>query len=67
MTDDEKYCRTAHYVDQVIPNLNNIELDGRTCNCQKLLFYKELCSCPGNPKYELKSKPNPSYGMGITG
>jgi hypothetical protein len=63
MTEDERTCRIAHMVDSIIPNLNNVELAGRTCNCGKLEFYSEMCSCPNNPQLKLKSRPNPSYNF----
>jgi len=61
MTEDDQHCRIAHKVGEIIPSLNNVELDGRTCNCGKLEFYAEMCACPHNPHLELRSRPNPKY------
>lgn len=56
--EQEQKCKEAHRVDGIIPQSHNIEFDQRTCDCGKIFFYKEKCSCPGNPRYDLKSKPN---------
>jgi hypothetical protein len=63
MTEDEKNCRVAHMINNVIPAQHNLEFDGQTCNCGKLLFVAEDCACPNNPHKELRSKPNPSYNF----
>lgn len=63
MTEDERTCREAHKIGSVIPSLNNVEFDGKTCNCGKILFVAEQCACPNNPHLELRSKPNPTYNF----
>jgi hypothetical protein len=55
---DNKPCKDAHKVDGVIPQPNDLQFDGRTCECGKLIFYKEMCTCPSNPHEVLKTKPN---------
>lgn len=54
-------CKEAHKVDGNIPNENDIQFDGRTCECGKLLFYAQLCDSCGGKKMKLKSKPNEEY------
>lgn len=61
MTDEIK-CRESHKVDGHIPSPLDLHLDGRTCDCGRILFQKEPCGCIGNPHDELKSKENPNYG-----
>ena len=55
---DNKPCKDVHKVDGVIPQPNDLQFDGRTCECGKLIFYKEMCTCPSNPHEVLKTKPN---------
>lgn len=57
----DRPCKDAHRVDGVVPQIHNLEFDGRTCECGKFLFRKVPCGCPGNPHDELKSELNPSY------
>ena len=62
-TQKEFPCREAHKIDGIIPQKTDLHFDGRTCDCGKIIFYKERCGCPANvtPTYDLKSKPNPNY------
>jgi len=56
-------CREVHKVNGVVPTSDMLDLDGKTCECGKLVFYKQRCNCPANvtPTYELKSKANDNY------
>lgn len=56
-------CREYHGINGHMPGSNDIQFDGQTCDCGKLLFYKERCGCPSNvePTYTLHSKENPNY------
>ena len=56
-------CREVHVVNGEIPTSDRIDLDGKTCDCGRLMFVKQRCNCPANvtPTYELKSQENPSY------
>lgn len=58
LTKEEKPCRAGHTVDGKVPMLHHIHLDQRTCDCGRMIYYKEKCGCSSNPHYELKSKPN---------
>lgn len=57
---DRPPCWDAHRVGDRIPNHDDTELDGRTCNCGKFIYKKEHCGCPGNP-WKLKEYPNPDF------
>jgi len=54
-------CREIHKIDGVVPAITDLHFDQRVCDCQRLFFYKEQCTCPTNPHFDLKSKPNPNY------
>lgn len=61
-TNEVRLCRDAHRVDGIIPQEFNIEFDGRSCECGKILFYAEACGCPSSKDgKKLKSNPNPNY------
>lgn len=53
-------CKIAHTIDGVMPTTRDIHFDGRTCDCGKLIHYKELCGCD-QKRWDLKSKENPDY------
>lgn len=52
-----RVCADAHRVDGIIPQITDLYFDQRRCDCGKLFFYKEKCTCPSNPHFDLKSKP----------
>lgn len=56
--EEDRKCPTAHVVNGVIPKKEDIQFDGMACDCGKILYYQEICTCPLNPHYELHSKPN---------
>jgi len=54
-------CKKAHTIGGVMPESTDIQYDGLTCDCKKLIHYAELCqTCVGMKKL-LKSKENPDY------
>lgn len=62
--DEIKPCQEIHKIDNQVPRPEDVQLDGRVCDCGRILFYKERCSCPAetvNPSYTLKAQENPNY------
>lgn len=55
-----KLCKESHRINGIIPQIENVEFDGMTCECGKLIFKAEMCGC-SNPHLELKQYENPSY------
>lgn len=58
---EEKPCPLIHQIDGRTPELTDTHLEGRTCDCGKLMFFTELCGCSGDKHLELKSQPNVNY------
>lgn len=46
----------THKIDGIIPTLQDIQYDGRTCECGRIKYIAEGCTCNGSK--ELKSYPN---------
>lgn len=61
MEQTEIKCREFHGINGKMPMAHELQFDEQTCDCGKIIFYKEKCNCPNNPHYDLKSKPNPNY------
>lgn len=55
---DRKVCGDAHRVDNTIPQSTDLYFDNRICDCGRLRFYIEKCTCPSGGPGTLKSKPN---------
>lgn len=58
--EDKKICELIHKVDGHIPHFSDTHLDGRVCDCRRMIYFKEECGCPGNP-WQLRSKPNENF------
>lgn len=58
---EEKKCPLIHQIDGRTPESTDTHLEGRTCDCGKLIFFLEPCGCPGAKHDELKSQPNINY------
>jgi hypothetical protein len=48
-------CLDAHRIDGIIP-VDQMEFDGRTCDCGKLIFHVEDCGCGGNKTKQLRAE-----------
>lgn len=59
----EKPCREVHMINGVVPKSDDIQFDQMTCDCKRLIFYKQRCNCPANVQatFELKSRPNENF------
>lgn len=57
----ERPCPKIHMIDGRVPESTDVHLDGRTCDCGKILHYAELCQTCGGMRKFLKSKENPEY------
>lgn len=61
--DTDRPCWDAHRVGNIIPDSITDEeekirlLDGKTCNCGKLRYVAEMCSCPNKSEMRLKTYP----------
>lgn len=59
VNNDEKRCKGFHGINGIMPEGSDIKFDGITCDCGKIIFYKEQCGCPGSVDgFLLRSKPN---------
>lgn len=58
---EEIKCKEAHMVDGVVPQERDNHLDGRTCDCQRMIFISEPCGCSDGGGYKLRSKPNENH------
>lgn len=69
-TGHEKWipCNQFHRIDDKIPtvdgsihSIQNPQLIGKVCDCKKCYLVEEMCSCPGDPHWEIRWMPNPNY------
>ena len=37
------------------------DMEGKECQCGKMLWHEEACGCPGNNEKEFKPILNPNY------
>lgn len=56
MAEMDEHCAGGHRVDGIIPKIEDYQYNGRTCDCGRLLYKVEGCSCSGNK--ELHAHPN---------
>lgn len=56
-TVEEEKCKPEHRVEGKVPFQNNIELDGKVCDCGRMKYVAELCGCDMK-QYILKQIPN---------
>lgn len=54
-------CNVQHLWNGNPPFTSQPELEGKPCDCGKMLFHIEGCGCPGNPQKEIKLQENPNY------
>lgn len=54
-------CHFQHLWEGNPPDPNRSDLEGKLCDCGKLLFHAELCGCPSNEHMDLKLQENPNY------
>lgn len=57
-TSDVIPCKTGHAVNGIVPGEQDVEYAGKICDCGKIVYFKELCGCPTNKYYLLKTKEN---------
>lgn len=51
-------CEATHRINGAVPTVETVATGPIKCDCGRVVFYSESCGCPGNPKLELRSKPN---------
>jgi hypothetical protein len=54
---NEVKCKHGHSVGGVVAGENDLHLNGKVCDCGRVVFYTELCGCAVNKHFILKSKP----------
>lgn len=54
-------CTYQHLWSGNPPIADQIELEGRPCDCGKFIFHSEECGCPSNKHMDLKLQENPNY------
>lgn len=57
-TSSEVPCRAGHAVNGIVPGEQDLEYDGKVCDCGKIVFFKERCGCPHKEEYTLKTREN---------
>lgn len=59
---EDRKCKGFHGINGAMPQGSDIQFDNITCDCGKIMFYKEPCGCPGSQDgYFLRSKPNENW------
>lgn len=58
---EEEKCKTGHVIDGIVPLERDNQYDGRTCDCQRLIYYSEACSCSDGGGYKLRSRANENH------
>ncbi len=54
-------CKIEHGINGMKPAETDLQYDGKTCDCGKLVYHLEECGCPGKKHMLLKEKENPDY------
>jgi len=52
-------CKLGHTVEGTIPGRYDQQFNGIVCDCKRIVYVFEHCSCENAPI--LKQKPNPNY------
>ncbi len=58
---EEEKCQGIHRIDGQVPQEQDIQYDGRNCDCGRLTYFLEPCGCPDKKDYSLRSKPNENH------
>lgn len=58
MSQEYFYCSQGHTVNGYVVSPMDLQYDGKVCDCNKIRFVAEECSCPGNPTMEIHQKEN---------
>lgn len=51
-------CKNGHSINQVVPNIYDESVDGKVCDCGKMIFFKDHCNCPNSPGWKMTTKEN---------
>lgn len=58
---NDRKCAIQHLWNGNPPYPHQSELEGKPCDCGKMIFHAEMCGCPGNPQMQVQLKENPNY------
>jgi hypothetical protein len=58
-------CYNGHLIEGVMPTIDpsklevqNMHLIGKSCDCNRMLYFEKQCSCPGKPEWQIDWREN---------